>query len=88
VDLRGKLDTGETLTGAPTVAEVTTTHLTLSNKIVNVAVVSINGQTVGIGLAVQFKVAGGTAGTVYTINIRCGTSAGQTVEENVVLNVI
>lgn len=90
VSFKGKLDAGELLTGTPTVEEVTTTDLTLTNKAVNTAELTILGTAVAIGEAVQFKVAGGTAGTEYTIRITSVTNAtaAQTLVENIKLRVI
>ncbi len=89
VSFQGKLDSGELLTGTPTVVEVTTTDLTLANKAVNTAALTIDGVSNAIGEAVQFSIAGGTAGTAYTINIQVGTDStpAQTLEVNVTLEV-
>lgn len=65
VSLVSILDSGELLTGTPTVLEVTTTDLTLANKAVNTEALTVNGLAVAIGQAVVFNVAGGTAGTTY-----------------------
>lgn len=75
VSFIGKLDSGELLTGTPTVTEVTTTDLTLDNKAVNTAALTIDGATVAVGQAIQFSVTGGTAGTTYQITCSCGTDA-------------
>ena len=75
VDMRGVLDSGELLTGTPTVVEVTTSDLTLSSKAVNSTTLTINGNTCVVGQAVTFRVAGGVAGTDYVINITAGSNA-------------
>ena len=79
VSFAGKLDTGELLTGTPTVTEIDTTVLTITNKAVNVAELVINGVTVAIGQAVQCKVVdnGMTAGEEYSMLVTCSTDAGQ-----------
>lgn len=80
------VDSGELLTGTPTVAEETTSDLTIANKAVNTAALTINGKSVAIGQAVQFKVSGQLAtGTVrgdesiatgnYEIKITVSTDA-------------
>lgn len=70
------LDSGEVLTGTPTIVEVTTTDLTISNKRVSTTATTINGETVAIGKAVQFKVSGQlTTNSPYTIKITVGTDA-------------
>lgn len=74
VDYRGKLDSGELLTGAPTVS-VSPSGPTISNEAVNTSSLTINGETVAAGEAVQFKITGATAGTTYTITTKCGTDA-------------
>ena len=78
VDCQGFLDTGELLTGTPTITEVTTALLTLTNKQVSTAELTINGATVAIGEAIQFTAAGSTAGN-YSVKFICGTDASQTV---------
>lgn len=90
LDMRGKLDAGELLTGTPTVEEVTTTDLTLSSKTLNSSVININNSNVPISQAVQFKVEGGLAGTTYTIRVTVGTTSSpdQVLIENLHLKVI
>ena len=70
------LDSGELLTGTPTVVEVTTSALTLSNKAINTAtyVEADTGNTVAISKAVQFKISCTTAG-VYRIRVTVSTNA-------------
>lgn len=63
------LSSTEVFTGTPTVAEITTTALTLDNKVVSTAALTINGATVPIGQAIQFRVAGGTAGNTYKVKV-------------------
>ena len=89
VNFQGKLDSGELLTGTPTVVEVTTSDLTIDNVAVNTAALTIDGVSVAIGEAVQFRVSGGNAGTDYTIRIDVGTDASpaQTLVLNVCLSV-
>ena len=79
------LDDGESLTGTPTVVEVTTSDLTISNAAVSAAALTINGESVATGKAVQFKVTGGTAGTTYLLRITVSTDAtpAQTFERYV-----
>ena len=88
VSFSGKLDENELLTGTPTVTDATG-DLTLNNKAVNTAALKINRATVPVGEAVQFSVAGGTAGEQYIINILCSTdsSPAETLEQNVILEV-
>lgn len=90
VDMKGKLDTGELLTGTPTVVEEVTTALTLSSKVVNTTQLVINGRTVAIGEAVQFRVSGGLANQTYSIRVTVTTTStpAQTLVENLHLSVV
>ncbi len=82
VSFVGELDSGELLTGTPTVSEFTKTSfnaapeddtsssdLTITNIAVSTVELTINKRTVAIGLAVQMKIVGGTAGVIYRIRI-------------------
>lgn len=87
VDCTDMLVSGETLTGTPT---VTCTGLTLASKAVNSgALTDPDGDTIAIGKAVQFSVAGGTAGTRYEIDVTVSTTStpAQTINRLCVLNV-
>jgi hypothetical protein len=84
------LDDGASLTGTPTVAEQTTSDLTLDDKAVNAATYScaVTGKTVAIGKAIEFTVAGGSAGTDYTVRCTCSTdsSPAETLVYDVILS--
>lgn len=70
VNFQGLLDSGELLTGTPTIVEETTGDLTLSGKKVSTAQLTILDKTVAIGEAVQFHVAsGGIAAKRYKFSI-------------------
>lgn len=69
------LDSGELLSGTPTVAEVTTADLTLTQKRVNTATISINGVDHLAGQAVQFLASGFVAGRTYEVRATCATNA-------------
>lgn len=94
VSFSGLLDSGEVLTGTPTVLVTDPTEspetLTLSDKVVNTAAIVVNGVTTAIGNAVQFSVSGGTANTEYTIQLSCDTDATptQTLIGDIVLKVV
>jgi len=76
VSFSGVLDSGELLTGTPTVAEQTSSDLTIQNKVVSTVALTINGATVAIRMAVQFTVVGqAAANSPYTIKITVGTDA-------------
>lgn len=90
VSFTGKLDSGEACTGTPTITEVTTSDLTISNKVVSTAILVINGVSTPIGEAVQCSVTGGTAGTTYEIQIAAGTDStpAQTMYGTIKLKVL
>ena len=90
VSFVGKLDDGELLSGTPTVSELVTTDLTITNEGVNTAELTISGKSVPIGQAVQFSVAGGTAGRSYKITISVATDStpSQTLYGTITLDVL
>lgn len=69
------LETGELLTGTPTVTEVTTSDLTISNKVVSTTALTILRQSIPASEAVQFTVSGQQASMVYKIRISVSTDA-------------
>lgn len=73
------LSSGELLTGTPTVSEVSTTNLSLGNKLVSTAtyVESFSGETVAIGKAVQFTISTSTLG-VYQVRVSVDTDSTPT----------
>jgi len=76
VDCTNILEDGELLTGTPTVAEETTSDLSISEEQVNVAAVTLNGESVAIGKAVLFYASGFLkASAPYTIKITATTDA-------------
>jgi len=83
------LDSGELLSGTPTITEVTTSDLTITNKAISTATLTINGISVATAAAVQMTVAGGTAGTTYVIKILVATdaTAAQTLEAYTTLRI-
>lgn len=83
------LDEDELLTGTPTVVEVTSADLTLSNKAVNSGAMTVNGVACLAGQVVTFTVAGGVADTDYQIRITATTNASnaQTLQATVRLRV-
>lgn len=91
VDFTEALDSGVSLTGTPTVTEVTTSALTLGNKIVTTeSYVDDDGITVAAGKAIQFTVTGGAAGTAYTVlcTVSTDSSPAETIPCNVVLTYV
>lgn len=95
VSFAARLDSGELLTGTPSLAilspSVSPEDMTLSDEIVNTSALSVNGISAGVGEAVQFKITGGTvANSPYTIQITCGTDAtpAQTLYGSIILTII
>lgn len=88
IDYTDYLDPTELLTGTPTVAEVTTADLTLTNKTVNTTEVRIIERDVAIGKAVQFKVSGQKINTEYSIRITVSTTSGRTSVRDAILKAV
>jgi hypothetical protein len=88
VEYTGKLDSGELLTGSPTVAEVGSSDLTIANVAVSSATLTINGVSALAGQAVTFNVTGGAAGRQYKIQITAATDStpAQTLIDVALLN--
>tara|TARA_Y100000593_G_scaffold7621_1_gene14227 strand:- start:148 stop:474 length:327 start_codon:yes stop_codon:yes gene_type:complete len=88
VDFTDKLDSGEALTGTPTVTS-SPSGLTISSVDTNAGALTILGTTVAIGRAVTCSVSGGSSGTRYTVAVQCGTDAtvAQTLEVSCLLDV-
>jgi len=92
VSFSGKLDSGELLTGTPTVIEVDAASpqaLTFSSIAINTAALDINDISTPIGEAVQLSMSGGVANAVYVIQIVCSTDAtpAQTLYGSITLRV-
>lgn len=75
VSFAGLLDSGELLTGTPTITEVSTSDLTITNKVISTAILTINDISVPIAEAVQFSFSGQLVDVKYTIKISIGTDA-------------
>lgn len=89
VPFSDKLHADELLSGTPTVAEVGTAALTISSPELTVSPLAVMGNVfIPTSLGVQFTVAGGVAGTTYTIRITAETDDGQTLINEVTLRVI
>jgi len=87
------LDAGETFTGTPTITEAgivasydddadpvytASAHLTITNKAVNTAAVTVKNKLIAIGMAVQCKIVGQQAGNTYGLRVSVATSEGRT----------
>ena len=94
VEFTDHLDSGELLTGTPTVVEVTTSDLTLANKALNTSTytpsyASPGDAVVATSAAVQFTVTSSTAGT-YRIRITVSTDAtpARTFVRDILLDIV
>ncbi len=89
VDMSGKLQTGELLTGTPTVVEWGSSALTISSPGLNLEDQVIAGKIALVNRAVVFTVAGGVSGTLYTIRITAvsDADAAQTLIEEIQIRV-
>lgn len=88
VDFSGKLDSGELLTGTPTVAEDSTSDFSVTNAQVSTTALTINGSSVAAGMAVQFQVdaVSGVSG-LRVLDITVETDAGQTLVGRITIDV-
>jgi len=77
IDFWKILDAGELLTGTPTVAEQTTSDLTITNKAVNTASLEIKNRSVAVGEAVQFKITGQQSDSTYRVRVTVSSTAGR-----------
>lgn len=89
VNMSSRFLADEILTGTPTVVEVGSSDLTISDVGLNAADETIAGRVALVDQAVAFTVAGGTAGEEYTIRITATTDAtyAQTLIEQITLRV-
>lgn len=102
VDMMGLLDSGEVMSGTPTIAEFTenkenkvltaSTDLTFSNVKLNTAVITINGQEVPISMGVQFRVdtTNGVVTTRYIAVITAVTNSDpvQTIKREITIDIV
>ncbi len=92
VNFKDKLDTGELLTGTPTITEVTTTDFTIGSKVVNTAALTINGETSAIGQAVQCGVTVASSPTLgpheITISVDTDATPAQTIIRSIWVDVV
>jgi hypothetical protein len=91
ISFEGQLDSGELLTGTPTITEQATTDLTITNKAVSTTALTINSKTVAIGEAVTCLVSGHVvANSPYTLSVSAGTDAtdAQTLPAEVVFDAV
>ncbi len=88
IDVRGKLDPGDTVTGVVTV--VSTSGITVSSPQTNTTVAQdVKGVQIPIGKAILAVISGGTATNSYTINFKIDTTLSATrYTSNIVVSVV
>jgi len=89
VDLTEQLQAGASLSGTPTVAEITTSELTIASAAVNTASYTdkVTGSTVAVGKGVQFTVEGGdNAEYRVRITVSTNSSPAETIVRDVLLS--
>lgn len=80
VDFSDRLQADEQLSGTPTVIEVDSAALTISEVEINTtADIVVNMEASKAYHAVSFLVAGGTAGNEYKVRVTVDTDEGQTL---------
>lgn len=89
VNFSGNFLADEILTGTPTVVEVGSSDLTISDVGINALDETVAGRVALVDQAVAFTVAGGTAGTEYRLRITATTNAQypQTLISDITLRV-
>lgn len=77
IDMTNWLDAAELMTGTPVTTDLApgASDLTMTDQQVNTVAVTILGKEVAIGKAIQFKVVGQVADTLYKIRFQCSTTA-------------
>jgi hypothetical protein len=74
INISPYLDSGE-LVASVTVTEITTSDLTLTNKAVSTAQLTILDETVPIGEAIQFTYSGCLVGVLYKLAVQITTDS-------------
>lgn len=74
ISFNGKLESGEALTGSPTVTVTPSSGLTVDQVAITAASKDINGVSVAAGRAITARVTPSAAGS-YVIKVKCGTDA-------------
>ena len=75
ISFLGLLDSGELLSGTPTVVELTSSDLTITNVKINTVALTIRGISNAVGQAVQFSFSGQSANTSYRLKATASTDA-------------
>ena len=81
-------DATETLSAITSVTELTTSDLTIGTAAINTGSITVDGATIAANMAVQARISGGTAGTVYVIECIATTSESNTLELDGELKVV
>ena len=78
IDMSPQLAAGELMTGTPTVTESGSSDLTISSVAVSTTTLTILGDSVAAGKAIQWSMSGMVAGTEYTLIVEGDTDASPT----------
>lgn len=85
VSFVNRLDSGETLTGTPTVT-VSPSGPTLGTTAINGSSITVNGRTATAGQAIQFTITDCTAGSTYQLTVTASTTADQVLQGIVIVD--
>ena len=75
IDCQGLLETGEIIASITSILEVVTSDLTIDNKAINSAALTINGVTAAIGKALLCRISGVLAGKQYLVQSKFVTNS-------------
>lgn len=85
VSFANRLESGETLTGTPTVT-VSPTGPTLGSPSINASSLTINGRTNTAGQAIQFTITDCTSGQTYQLTVTASTTADQVLQGGLIVD--
>lgn len=79
IDFTGLLQSGETLSGTPTIAVISGAGLTIATPaVVATAYTKRNGNSIAVGKGVTLVASSGTVGVTYRVQATCSTTDGNT----------
>ena len=85
VSFINRLDSGELLTGTPTVT-ASPSGPTISTPVVNDSTLTINGRSHLAGQAVRFSIADCTSGETYQLTVTANTTGDQVLQGIVIVD--
>ena len=78
-DFTDLLESGETISGTPTVVASSTNVTTGSVAVTTAAISDVLGRTVAVGKGIVAKISAGVAGVDYTLTVTVAATTGGTV---------